>query len=122
MLFSEAPSTKDFLESHQITIPKTGGERFCAIIYKYIIENRDVIGFPKGTSKFPYFFVSNDLCGKLAGFLQVCSKAGVMPDNATLQSIMAALFDSYDDPSPPGSCSFWHSMSREMLADICKKA
>ncbi len=67
-------SDVDMMESSIVSKPHSIAVRFRNRIYKHIIRNRDILGYPKGCKDIPYMFVSNDLRGIFIEFMGMLDK------------------------------------------------
>ncbi len=116
----------DLIESSIIADPKTPTEVFCNKIYTYVKENREVLGYPVGSKTGPYLFVTNDLSGKMAEFLQMVKK--VEKDTAVqlalMKEVVGLLIETYDYEAGKKKdgcsccCGFYHSITKEQAQEI----
>jgi hypothetical protein len=112
---------KDMLESSIVDEPHSYAQRFRNRVFRHMLNNRDVLGIPKGCKKYPYFVCSNDLCAIANSFLEMVlgiddshdCKLEIMVD---MPNILKLLIKSYDEEKhDQGCCGFSHSMDKEVF-------
>lgn len=123
MGFGEPKSTNvhvDMMESSIVDDPHSNALKFRNEIYKYVISNRDILGYPKGTNTVPYMFMSNDLSGIFIEFMQLLDKyKNIHKIKVNLVEILKYLILSYDDTKcNQGCCGFWHSIDKEIFVTM----
>ena len=94
--------------------------RVCKIVFDFVRCHRDALGLPKGSTAWPYFFISNDLCEVFFGVLDVLMDHEQAVDEDEVRSFRlrawAAFIESYDDlERGMGSLGQWHSIHRDDL-------
>jgi len=116
-------SKPDMMESSIVENPHTNALMFRNRIYNHVIDNRDLLGYPKSNVGVPYMFVSNDLCGIFMEFIQLMDKHVHYPEikdiGRDLITILNLLILSYDDVQcHKGCCSFWHSIDKDVFVKM----
>lgn len=119
------PANVDIMESSIVNDPQSNAVRFRNRIYKHVIFNRDILGYPKGVKKTPYMFVSNDLSGIFMEFLGLINEhkhhQEIQDISRDLIGILKLLILSYDDIRCEHGCSgFWHSIDKEVFVSMRK--
>lgn len=102
-------------------VPKkvtTPTEKYLSLIYSFLLENRDALGYPLGCKETPYLYCTNDLVGKFTGLIKLCESKPVKPSPELLQNIVQSLLDSYADHQGESCCSLFHSVPKERLQSL----
>jgi hypothetical protein len=115
----------DIMESSIVNDPSSNAVRFRNRIFKHVIHNRDILGYPKGVNKTPYMFVSNDLSGIFMEFVRLINEhkhhQEIKEIWRDLMGILKLLILSYDDVRcEHGCCGFWHSIDKEVFVSMRK--
>lgn len=116
---------RDLLESSVIDKPHNNSQRVRNRVFKHFIIHRDLLGYPKGCTNFPYFVCTNDLCSLVLEFIALVSNTA-LNNGENKEKLKDILFDmpnllkllirSYDDVNcDHGCCAPWHSMSKEQI-------
>jgi len=97
-------------ENENVCNPKTC--EFNTIINDFTINELkdDVIGI----------FLTNDLVMRFFRFLMLCQKHNNIPSKDELLKLFSLLFETYDEDQGTRCCTFWHSVSKDALINICE--
>jgi hypothetical protein len=109
----------DIIEENaaQVYTPDTATMRLLSMIYKKCAEHRDAIGYPVGSDSGPYFYVTNDLCGKFGMCLNTLFEAKVKLEPSWLVELARNYVGSYDDEQS----GLYHSQSRQSAVEMLEK-
>lgn len=109
----------DMIEENaaQVYTPDTATMRMLSMIYKKCAEHRDAIGYPVGSDSCPYFYVTNDLCGKFGICLNTLFEAKVELEPSWIVELARNFVASYDDEQS----GLYHSRSRETAVEMLEK-
>jgi hypothetical protein len=120
-------SPKDIMESSILPETHSNAQRYRNRVFKHVLRNRDIFGYPKGSTTFPYMFCSNDLAGIFLEFMKLLEKhqdnTAIMEITTDLVGILKLLILSYDDEGncDHGCCSYWHSVPKEGFIELRKR-
>ena len=110
----------DFMEDVVPTTVTTSTEKFLSLIYSFILENRDALGYPLGCKQEPYLYCTNDLVGKFTGLIKLCEDKPVKPSPELLRNILQSLMETYADHQGESCCRLYHSVPKEQLEPLLK--
>lgn len=108
----------DVLESSLISEPKNSTERVLSTIYELSVQHRDQLGFPKGSTSFPYFIVSNDVSLKFMQFIRLTIEKGVTLDETIVFDLFENLIAAYDDDQGCACCRHHFSLPKDLIIDF----
>jgi hypothetical protein len=116
---------KDLLESSIVTNASTISQKLRNAVFQHFLNNRDALGFPKGCASYPYFILSNDLCGIVINFLKLVHEASEFEGRMEILEDVPNMFDmliqTYDETCCHGCCGPWHSMEKDEIVALKSK-
>lgn len=106
----------DFFEEHIKLIPETEVEKFCYIMYHYINEHRDVLGYPRNHfTQIPMLYITNDLVQKFENFMEICSnKPDLILSLDVVHELLYLLLETYENADN----RYWHSKPKKYVEDL----
>lgn len=112
----------DIIESSIIPNPTSYTQKLKNSVFQHFLDNRDALGFPKGTNSYPLFVTSNDLCGILFNFLNMVTKTDDFQGKTEIfkdvPNMLHMLIESYDERCDTGCCGPWHSLEKEEIVNL----
>lgn len=103
----------DFMEDAVPKTVTTATEKYLSLVYSFILNNRDALGYPVGSKETPYLYCTNDLVGKFTGLIKLCESKPVKPTPEVLQQIVQSLMETYENHKGESCCGFYHSVPKE---------
>lgn len=117
-----SPPIVDLIDS---CIPQNASSKtdvYLQKLYTCIKNNRDILGYPCGTSNIPYLFVSNDLSLKYFHTLQMFIDKKLQFDVLTFLDILKSLIETYDEHRDGGKCcALYYSQTKEQMVVLYDK-